>query len=106
MVAAAQQSRLTDGVRGLLGRLHRAMGLINNRWPKEWSPDSLVAAVQTGNRATIDPSTARDEYRALRRGMPALLESIPKLAIDAPLARRIVRHLSSLAGTAPRDTRR
>ena len=44
------------------------MGLINNRWPKEWSPDSLVAAVQTGNRATIDPSTARDEYRALRRG--------------------------------------
>ena len=78
------------------------MGLINDRWPKEWSPDSLVAAVQTGNRATIDPSSAAAEYARLRRGLSPLLRALPDLAIGAPLARRIVAHIAPLAAATAR----
>jgi hypothetical protein len=103
---AEDQARLTAGVRGLLGRLHRASGLINNRWPNEWSPDSLVAAVQTGNRATVRPSEAAQEFTRLRRDVPGILRSIDQLKIGAELARRIVDHCAPLAAPTARGAKR
>jgi alpha-glucosidase len=103
---AWKQARLTSGVRGLLGRLHRASGLINNRWPKEWSPDSLVAAVQTGNRASVRPSEAASEFARLGRDLPAILRSIGSLEIGTELARRIVDHCAPLAAPSARKVKR
>ena len=60
-------------VPGAMTRLRRAMALLNNEWPKEWSPEELVLAVQTGNRIALAPSTAVTEVgRMVERAESAL----------------------------------
>lgn len=86
----------TDFFVGRTSRLRKAMELINGTWPKEWSPDSLVRAVQTGNRMSIDPRTAREELARFNQQIPGLLTAIRKLDIDPAVMTRIVNHLASI----------
>jgi hypothetical protein len=101
-----EHTRVTAAAAGILSRLRRATALINSQWPKEWSPDSLVAAAQTGNRATIRPASAAREFARLQRELPKLLAEIGALEIGAPLARRIVNHCAPLLAPAASRARK
>ena len=71
---------LLEGLPGKLRRLHRASDIINNKaWPKDWSPDILVHAEQTGHRITLNPESVREELENLEhdlKGIPGALDSL------------------------------
>ncbi len=67
---------LLDGVPSRLARLRRAMGILNGSWPKDWSPETLVAAAQTGHRISLRPQSAREELAKLQRAWPELVEQV------------------------------
>jgi hypothetical protein len=54
---------LLDGVPGRLAQLRRAMDIINNSGNSNWSPDSLIQAVQMSRRIEMNPSSALQEFR-------------------------------------------
>ncbi len=56
--AAFSHGKILDGFPGKLARLKRVMPLLNSLWPREWSPDILVEAAQTGNRIGLNPASA------------------------------------------------
>jgi len=82
-----------QGLRGVLARLHRVMPLLNNLWPKEWSPESLIAAAQTGNRMSIAPARAMEELHGLRAALPKVREEIAAMNIDTTLKARVLEHI-------------
>jgi alpha-glucosidase len=90
--------KLLDGTQGVLSRLRRVMPLLNGTWPKEWSPDILVHAAQTGNRIGIDPGNAETELTQLRRDLPEVIKQIQLLDIDPVVRSRVLNHLSGIVG--------
>jgi alpha-glucosidase (family GH31 glycosyl hydrolase) len=66
----------TGAIPGALRRLNSAMASINGEWPKEWSPEELVLAVQTGNRIALRPATAKPEMSQL---LPRVRLALKKL---------------------------
>lgn len=83
-----------QNLRGTLARLHRVMPLLNNLWPREWSPEVLVAAAQTGNRMSITPANAEKEIEHLRAALPKVKEEIAGLKIDPAVLARVLNHLT------------
>ena len=94
--SSSGRSDLLDGARGILARLHRVMPVINSTWPKEWSPDILVHAAQTGNRIGIDPKSAERELGQLRVDIPRVINEIQSLEIDPRIRTRALNHLSGI----------
>ena len=84
------------GIRGLTNRLRRVMNLLNSQWSKEWSPELLVSAVQTGNRMSLDPRRAKHEYALLLRSLPAISDKLPSLVIADSVRTRAREHLATL----------
>ena len=72
----AADEPLLDGVPSRLARLKRAMGILNGSWPKDWSPEVLVEAAETGHRITLRPESAREELAKLERTWPELIEQL------------------------------
>ncbi|MCC6397181.1 MAG: DUF5110 domain-containing protein [Bacteroidetes bacterium] len=70
-----------DGVPGALRRLRMAMNLLNSQWPKEWSYGDLVAAVQTGNRMSLQPEKAQVEMDALHKRIDVTLRQLPAMKL-------------------------
>ena len=99
-VAQEAQARIAGGAAGILSRLRKTMALVNSQWPKEWSPDALVAAVQTGNRATIHPETAEAEFSQLKQQLPKLLSGVSQLSLNQSLMKQISNHCAPLIETA------
>ena len=96
--SAAGKSSLLDGARGLLARLRRVMPLLNSTWPKEWSPEILVHAAQTGDRIGLHAADAVQELEGLQRDLPEVIRQIRALDIDASLRSKVLNHLSGIAG--------
>jgi alpha-glucosidase (family GH31 glycosyl hydrolase) len=96
--SAVGKSSLLDGARGLLARLRRVMPLLNSTWPKEWSPEILVRAAQTGNRIGLHPADALSELEGLQRDLPELIKQIRALDIDPVVRGKVLNHLSKIAG--------
>src|SRR5207248_10848887 len=92
---AANQA-LLDGVPGKIMRLKTTMDILNGSWPKDWSPDELTAAVQTGNRIEVDPSHAESELEQLKRDLPQVIEKIRAMQIDPSLIARALPHLQGI----------
>ncbi len=80
-------------LRGTLSRLHRVQPLLNNLWPKEWSPEILIAAGQTGNRIGINPANAERELDSLRASLPQVEKEISAMKIDPALKAKVLEHL-------------
>ena len=87
---------LLDGVPGKLARLQRAMTLLNNLWPKDWSPESLIDLVQTGHRIELEPARTLQELEKLERNLPGVIKQIASLEGERTLINRALNHLSSL----------
>ena len=71
--ALAKQRALLDSFAGKMGRLREMYDILNAAWPHAWSPDSLIDAMQTGDRIGYHPETAEAELTRL----PELLTRIP-----------------------------
>jgi hypothetical protein len=71
-----------NAVPGAMNRLHRAMALLNNEWPKEWSPEELVLAVQTGNRISLTPSSATDEVAGIVQRAGSVLKTLETMQVS------------------------
>lgn len=87
------QSPLLDGVPGKLARLSRARDVLNNLWPQDWSPDSLIQLAQTGNRITLNPKNALEELEKLNREWPGVLQEISTLKGDETIKSHALAHL-------------
>jgi len=79
--SGAGQLAHVRGVPGALRRLRKAMDLLDSQWPKEWSYGDLVAAVQTGNRMSIQPEKARQEMEALQKRIDVTLRQLPAMNV-------------------------
>jgi alpha-glucosidase len=68
----ARNRALLDGFGGKMTRLREAYDILNANWPVAWSPDALLAAMQTGDRITYSPKTAFDELSGLQSKLAAI----------------------------------
>jgi alpha-glucosidase len=71
-VEMARSLPLLDGFAGKMTRLRESYDILNANWPGGWSPDSLIGAMQTGDRLTYHPNTAFAELGALEQKLSAL----------------------------------
>jgi alpha-glucosidase len=75
----ARSLSLLDGFAGKMTRLRESYEILNANWSAAWSPDSLVGAMQTGDRVTYYPNTAFAELSTLEQklsALPALIEGM------------------------------
>ncbi len=93
VAALAVNAQLLDGVPGKLARLRRVMPLLNSLWTKEWSPEILVAAAQTGNRVSINPQSALAELQKLEREFPEVLNQVRQMQGDSTIIAIALGHL-------------
>ncbi len=80
--ALAARSEL-DGFAGAMNRLRAAYDTLNHEWPLARSPDSLIEAMQTGDRMTYRPDTARDEMAGFAAKYQAALNAVLRLRENA-----------------------
>ncbi len=85
---------LINGVPGKIARLKRVMPLLDNLWPEEWSPEVLLHAAQTGDRMTIDPSSAVKEISAIGAARDTILKEVNQMDIPDSVRTKVVNHLS------------
>ena len=55
------------------------MPLLNSLWPKEWSPNILIEAAQTGNRISLKPENILKELEHLHNIYPEVLKQVSAL---------------------------
>jgi alpha-glucosidase len=78
----AAQAKLVDGYAARLTRLENAMEALNNTWPKGWSPDVLVDAIQTASRIDVNPMRALEELEKLAGMLPQIEKEIKAQDVD------------------------
>jgi alpha-glucosidase (family GH31 glycosyl hydrolase) len=69
-----------DGFAGKMTRLRSAYDTLNRLWPIAWSPDSLIEAMQTGERLTYQPQKAKSELLHFRQAYSDAITSVRELA--------------------------
>jgi len=93
---AEHSSSLLDGVPGKLVRLKQVMKILNAEWPKEWSPNLLVKAVQTGNRISLNPKSAKSELQMFHRMLPNVIDQISRMEVKKSVLSRVFAHLEGV----------
>ncbi len=88
---------IMNGFPGKINRLKRGMFLLNTIWPKEWSPDSLIEAFQTGNRIEINPQNTKIELIEFEKTLPVAIEDVRKLKeAGEEIVSRALSHVESV----------
>ncbi len=88
---------IMNGFPQKINRLKRGMLLLNTLWPKEWSPDSLIDAFQTGNRIEINPQNAKSELKRFREILPLALADVKKLEeAGRELVNKVLAHMEEV----------
>ncbi len=101
--SGAGDPKLTDGFAGKLARLKAAMDVLNSSWPQGWSPDSLIEALQTGNRIGLSPTDAVQELQKFEALLPQVVKDIQEQREIGPATRaRALAHLGGVGGANPR----
>jgi alpha-glucosidase (family GH31 glycosyl hydrolase) len=95
---AAKQNPELRGAPGVYTRLKRVMTLMNCQWPKEWSPEVLVVAAQTGNRMSMHPESVPAEAAALRGRVEEFLRLLPSAVVSEEVRLRARLHAESVLG--------
>jgi alpha-glucosidase len=89
------RSAVVNGLPGKIARLNRVMPLLNHLWPQEWSPESLVAVAQTGNRLSIEPSGVGKELGSFEDRWGEVLGEVRAMSIPDSVKERVLHHLLS-----------
>ena len=87
---------LLDGAPGKIARLTAAMQMLNAAWPKDWSPESLILAAQTGDRMRLRPESSPRELQALQESAAPIAAGINSMEADASLKERALKHLEGI----------
>jgi hypothetical protein len=85
-----------DAVPGIIARLTSAMQVLNGAWPKDWSPESLIRAAQTGERISLNPQSAQQELEQLQNVAPKVVSDVESMKADRALKDRALRHLEGM----------
>ena len=92
-----------DGFAGAMVRLRSAYDVLNRQWPFTQSPDSLIDAMQVGDRLGYHPDRARQEmaafaakYATAQASVQELLDRVANLG-DDELVRKLVANRGSEA---------
>ncbi len=93
--AQGSDRSMIDGLPGKIARMKRAMPILNSQWPKEWSPDVLIHAAQTGDRMTIFPKTAVEEMKAFTGYRERILDSVGHMTLPDSIRAKVVNHLTA-----------
>ncbi|MGA8151364.1 MAG: TIM-barrel domain-containing protein [Terriglobales bacterium] len=96
--AAGLEARraVLDGFAGKMTRLRAAGDTLNGLWPLLWSPDSLIDAMQTGDRLTYRPQTAQTELRHFEAAYAEAVWSVRNLADQNNISvEELIKHLLS-----------
>jgi alpha-glucosidase len=91
---AANQQLLT-ATAGRFARLRRAMDIINSDAYPQWSPDSLIDAVQTSRRIELQPASALNELRRFWNEQENVLHDMRNLSTDAAVIDRALMQVTS-----------
>jgi alpha-glucosidase len=73
---SASDRALLDGFAGKMTRLRETYDILNAAWPAGSSPNSLVDAMQTGDRLKYRPETTLSELKGLAEKIPALTQVV------------------------------
>ena len=92
--ASGDDPALVNGLRGKIARMKRVMPLLNSQWPREWSPDVLIHAAQTGDRMSIFPGTAVEEMKTFPGYRAKILDSIQHQTLPDSIRTRVSNHLT------------
>ena len=68
----------------------------------EWSPTSLLAAAQAGNRISLAHANAGKEPDRLRTALPRVKADITAMHIDPVVRSKVLRHLAGIGEQARR----
>jgi alpha-glucosidase (family GH31 glycosyl hydrolase) len=72
-----------DGFAGSMTRFRSVYDALNSAWPVLWSPDSLIDAMQMGDRLSYQPETAAKEIGRLKHVSSEAVAAIQQLADKA-----------------------
>jgi alpha-glucosidase (family GH31 glycosyl hydrolase) len=75
-----------DGFEGAMTRLRNAYDSLNQTSPTAWSPESLIFAMQTGNRMSYTPATAGAEIDQFQNAYQKAMVSAREIAQKADLS--------------------
>jgi alpha-glucosidase (family GH31 glycosyl hydrolase) len=75
-----------DGFEGAITRLRSAYDSLNQTSPGAWSPESLIVAMQTGDRLTFTPATANTEVGQFQASYRKALVSVEEIAQKADMS--------------------
>ena len=78
--ALAIDTTQLDGFAGKMTRLRSAYDTLNALWPITWSPDSLIDAMQTGDRLSYRPQAAKSELLHFQQAYSEAINSVRELA--------------------------
>lgn len=85
-----------DGFAGKITRLRGADDALNSLWPLIWSPDSLVDALQSGDRLTYHPQTASLEIRHFQSAYAEAVSNVRELVDQSSVSLdELVKRLST-----------
>lgn len=79
---------LTNGVRRTLRRVQRAVDILEELWPEDWPPESLIDLGQTGRRIELRPETAVEELTGLGARLADEVERVRGLEGGEEIIRR------------------
>jgi alpha-glucosidase len=80
---------------GRLVRLRRAMDILNADAYPQWSPDSLIEAVQTSRRIELNPASALDELRRFWANQEKVISDIAAVETHPSVRDRALAQLAS-----------
>jgi alpha-glucosidase (family GH31 glycosyl hydrolase) len=76
-----------DGFAGSMTRLREAYDTLNQTHPLGWSPDTLVDAMQTGDRLSYHPETISKELGYFRAVLPQAITDVDKMGAATAMHR-------------------
>jgi hypothetical protein len=74
-----------DGFAGAMARLRAAYDAMQQTWPVSSPPDSLVDAMQTGDRLVYHPERAMEEMTHFHEVLPKAVEAVHRNGLDFSL---------------------
>jgi alpha-glucosidase len=69
-----------DGFAGSMTRLRAAYDALNGMWPVAAPPDSLIDAMQSGNRLGHHPERAEEEVAHLHKTLPQAQAAVAQIS--------------------------
>lgn len=96
-VSLEAYNQLLNAIPWKLTRMKQVIPLLNSLWPKEWSPEILLEAAQTGNRIGLNPGNVLKELQKFERSIPEIIKKITKLKeINSEVVNRALALLNNL----------